>query len=214
MEKFCDFITNPDWCSVILSAISTIAVIAIAVVQIRIQRQQTRVQEYDVYKAMFSVVEDANDIAKQLLNNIYCYFASSNTRAINENALVCLLDNIKEVERKLKDSRADFKLKFLHSNYHAECYIAFMKEMWGIIQLFIKLESAGYIKFIADDNDYEVEIYDEDQAKYDTTIINALLDRIQNDKYKASIKEALISYSNRKNRILKLDIAGKIKDNC
>ena len=102
----------------------------------------------------------------------------------------------------------------MQGNYQAECYIEFLKEMRTITQLFIYLESIGSIEFIEDNNDYEVSIVDEDRAKYDLTIINALAERIQHDELKTSIKECLISFSNRKNRIIKLDIAGKIKDNC
>lgn len=212
---------SPDWWIIVLTIINIGAFIFVAYTQIKLQKQQTQLQkqqvkaqEYDIYKTMFSIVEDANDVANKLLNSLYRYFSSSYTRVIDKTALVHLQDDVKVIEKRLKDSRADFKLKLLHGNYQAECYIEFMKEIWGIIQLFIHLESDGYIQFIADDNDYEVEIYDEDRAKFDTTIINALVERIQNDKYKASIKGILISYSNRKNRIIKLDIAGKIKDNC
>lgn len=58
MEKFCDYITNPDWWSVLFTAISTIAVIVIAVVQIRLQKQQTKVQEYDVNSKLYKLIKD------------------------------------------------------------------------------------------------------------------------------------------------------------
>ena len=67
MEKFCEFITNPAWWGVLLSAISAIAVIVIAVVQIRLQKQQTklqeqqvRAQEYEVYKRLYLLLNNAN----------------------------------------------------------------------------------------------------------------------------------------------------------
>lgn len=207
-------LNNPDWWTIVLTIINIVAFIFVAITQIKLQRQQIKQQEYEVYKKMFSVVEEANDVAKTLLNFIYRYFSRSNAREINENTLIHLQGKIKEIERNLKDSRADFKLKFLQGNYQAECYIAFLEEMRNITQIFIYLESTGDIEFIEDDNDYEVAIDDNDHAKYDITIINALVERIHPDKYKTLIKESLISYSNRKGRIIKLDIAGRIKDNC
>lgn len=216
--KAIEKLDRPDWWSIgIASAIALVNagfMIWIGIRQNKLQQQQNKQQKYEVYKKMFSVVEDANDVAIKLLNFIYRYFSNSNARKIDENTLVYLQGEIKEIERELKDSRADFKLKFLQGNYQAECYIEFLKEMRTITQLFIYLESIGSIEFIEDNNDYEVSIVDEDRAKYDLTIINALAERIQHDELKTSIKECLISFSNRKNRIIKLDIAGKIKDNC
>ena len=50
LDKLIEFIPDPAWLSVILSLISTIAVIAIARVQIRLQKRQAEMQEYDVYR--------------------------------------------------------------------------------------------------------------------------------------------------------------------
>ena len=75
MEK----LDGPDWWSVFFTAISTIAVIVIAVVQIRLQKQQTKVQEYEIAfkkysdKKLYKVINDegynkeAREAAKNLL---------------------------------------------------------------------------------------------------------------------------------------------------
>ena len=74
MEKFCDFITNPDWWSVILSAISTIAVIIIAAVQIRLQKQQVRSQDYALYQQLYTCIKDINKLRDTYLYELLmCY---------------------------------------------------------------------------------------------------------------------------------------------
>ena len=77
MEKFCDFITNPDWWVVFFTAISTIAVIIIAVMQIKLQRQQTELQkrqteaqDYEVRKRLYSLLKNANREIDYYLENL------------------------------------------------------------------------------------------------------------------------------------------------
>ena len=62
MEKFCDFITNPDWWSVIATFVAAIVAAEITYVlgrrQNELQQQQLKLQEQqnDIQKATFLIV--------------------------------------------------------------------------------------------------------------------------------------------------------------
>jgi type II secretory pathway component PulL len=67
MDSICKYVTNPDWWIVLFTAISTIAVIVIAIVQIRMQRHQTQLQkrqteaqEYHTYRQLYILISSAN----------------------------------------------------------------------------------------------------------------------------------------------------------
>ena len=71
LDKLIEFIPDPAWLSVILSLISTIAVIAIARVQIRLQKRQAEMQEYDVYRKLYFILHNANNEIDNFFINLF-----------------------------------------------------------------------------------------------------------------------------------------------
>ncbi len=70
MTGFIEFITDPAWWSVILSAISTIAVIVIAVVQIRIQIIQNRLVRYNENIELYNNIKKIHWYVQNIFRNI------------------------------------------------------------------------------------------------------------------------------------------------
>ena len=76
METICNFLTdNKDCLGLGLSLINTIAVIIIAYVQNKIQRKQTKMQEYEHYYDLYCFVNSiyyaVNGVKQNILNNIF-----------------------------------------------------------------------------------------------------------------------------------------------
>ena len=76
METICNFLTdNKDCLGLGLSLINTIAVIIIACVQNKMQRKQTKMQEYehyyDIYCFVNSIYYALNGVKQNILNNIF-----------------------------------------------------------------------------------------------------------------------------------------------
>lgn len=76
METICNFLTNNKDCLGLgLSLINTIAVIIIAHVQNKMQRKQTKMQEYEHYYDLYCFVNSiyyaVNGIKQNILNNIF-----------------------------------------------------------------------------------------------------------------------------------------------
>ena len=94
MTGFIEFITNPAWWSVILSAISTIAVIVIAAVQIRLQKQQTKAQEYKLYSELYDVVNSIDWLINNFLHSLY--------------AKLCKYKDVEDIKDELDDMRGRF----------------------------------------------------------------------------------------------------------
>lgn len=111
MEKFCDFITNPDWWSVILSAISTIAVIVIAVVQIRLQKRQTKLQKFEGYKELYEIIQTADWYVNEFYHTLYVkitilYEVGYIAKIIEEQQ-----HEIVKLEKSIAQHVVDFELK-------------------------------------------------------------------------------------------------------
>lgn len=199
--------SSPDWWMVALTAISTIAVIAIAFVQIRIQRQQTKAQEFAIYKPMFAVIEDTNEITSVLLNKIYNYFSDSVYRVIDEKFLYSLKEYYIELEKRLKDSRHDFKLKLPNGSYNVDAYLKLITYSIDMMQLFYSMDIDGDIILIEEDKRIHAE-------KTTDEIVDAIIDRISNDGLKVAVRKILNEFLEIKKETMALNIAGKIKDNC
>ena len=199
--------SSPDWWMVALTAISTIAVIAIAFVQIRIQRQQTKAQEFAIYKPMFAVIEDTNEITSVLLNKIYNYFSDPVYRVIDEKFLYRLKEYYIELEKRLKDSRHDFKLKLPNGSYNVDTYLKLITYSIDMMQLFYSMDIDGDIILIEEDKRNKSE-------KTTDEIVDAIIDRISNDGLKVAVRNILNEFLEIKKETMALNIVGKIKDNC
>lgn len=122
MESFVKFITNPAWWSVIFTAISTVAVIFIAIAQIRLQKRQIKAQEYDFYKQLYDIICDADLEINNFLFSIYAEMASN--RSID--SLIRRLDEMSikfyDTERLIMQKLPDFKLRTDDGEEKARAY--------------------------------------------------------------------------------------------
>ena len=140
MNSTVDFITNPNWWGVILSAISTIAVIAIAYVQIRLQRQQTRLQkrqteaqEYEVYKRLYLLLFNANRGIDGFLEDLSLALWEPKY-SVDKMFLQRWQTAIDEVIQELKESYVDYELKLSQETFNKKGYLEILSLMSRIIQ--------------------------------------------------------------------------------
>lgn len=139
MKILCINLCGPEWWSVILSAISTIAVIAIAIVQIRIQRHQTKAQEYELYKELYVIIQDANWIIEGFIVSIYRRY--KNCKNIDE-----LQDSLEEMQKylykisgRIEQRLVDFNLKTTDGKQSILQYLKIFHMMRNIITQISKI---------------------------------------------------------------------------
>ena len=111
MGNFCDFITDPDWWGVLLSAISTIAVIVIAVVQIRLQKQQTKAQEYKLYSELYDLIYNIDRLINNFLHSLYAKLCANKDIEDIKDELDDMRGRFYKTERDLMRRMIDFQLK-------------------------------------------------------------------------------------------------------
>lgn len=140
MERFVDFITNPEWWGVILSAISTIAVIIIAVMQIKLQRQQTELQkrqteaqDYEVRKRLYSLLKNANREIDYYLENLGAALYESRYNADKEYLQRWQI-TLNKLIKDLQESYVDYELKFSKETFDKRGYLDILLRMSFIIQ--------------------------------------------------------------------------------
>lgn len=160
MEKFCNFITNPDWWSVVLSAISTIAVIVIAVVQIKLQRQQTKLQEqqnkqqeYDLYRRIYSQIFRLDFFNKTILLRLVAILISNEDKNLR---LKLIEDVLKEYDKRsdeftectidieLKQCGEGLDVKYYYDAFQTSRDILLMFKMFVEQDFFVFNSSVAY----------------------------------------------------------------------
>lgn len=140
MEKICDFITNPDWWVVFFTAISTIAVIVIAVVQIKLQKQQTKLQkrqteaiDYDTRKRLFVLLNNANTEIDNFLYNLWRHLWEPHYTQ-NKDFLTKKQKHLDELKKDLLDSYVDYMLKFPDDAFDKDGYYKILSNMSSLVQ--------------------------------------------------------------------------------
>ena len=136
MEKFCDFITNPDWWSVILSAISTIAVIVIAIVQIRIQREQTRVQEYELYRKIYANIWELDFFNKTMLHRIVAILTSNEDKSLRLKLIEDIWSEYERRSEEFTECTIDIELKQCGEGIDTKYYYDAFQASRKVILLF------------------------------------------------------------------------------
>lgn len=112
METICNFLTdNKDCLGLGLSLINTIAVIIIAYVQNKMQRKQTKMQEYehyyDIYCFVNSIYYALNRVKQNILNNIFSGLPSDS----NIKQLRKYKGTIEKLRTQLYANEMEFNLK-------------------------------------------------------------------------------------------------------
>ena len=231
MEKFCDFITNPAWWSVIATILAAIVAAVITYVlgrrqnelqqqqvelqrqQTKLQEQQTKAQEYEVYKHLYSVVKEINRESEELLNRFYQYFASSAYKEIfrmagNQGVIGWLYTRINELDKRLDSYAIDFELKLAGDTTDLLHYQTLVDDMRLMTQAMERFEKLQIIVFREEEgvNASQGILRGEKDA-----LINGICDRVAVEKYKDAIRKDLENYLLVRKQVMERNTLDKIK---
>lgn len=213
MESFVKFITNPAWWSVIFTAISTVAVIFIAIAQIRLQKRQIKAQEYDFYKQLYDIICDADLEINNFLFSIYAEMASN--RSID--SLIRRLDEMSikfyDTERLIMQKLPDFKLRTDDGEEKARAYQNVLIGMSCITSIINKSAQNpdGIIKVPTNkEKEYPVLTIIEDREVQKSLIVS----RIINETYANEIDFLITLFLKEKKEIEAFKYAEHIAKHC
>ncbi len=133
MKGFIDVITNPDWWGVFFTAISTVAVIVIAVVQVRLQKRQADAQEYEIYKRLYSLLSNANTEIDYYLDKLSNALYEPRYNADKEY-LQRWQSTLNKLVNDLRDSYVDYELKLSKETFNKRGYLEILSLMSRIVQ--------------------------------------------------------------------------------
>ncbi len=202
MEKFCDFITNPDWWGVILSAISTIAVIVIAVVQIRIQIKQNRLARYNENIELYNNIKKIHLSAQHIFMSINYTLENGYYQTYFKDEI----SKLKNLRRWFEENESDLRFRVKMNDME---YFSYTNILW-------RLEEIAYTM---DDYICQEKVVINEESKSigwildDDTRIGSILSHIVNEK-KSDIERLLLDTKSAKENMLKYSILNRLEELC
>ncbi len=157
MEKFGDFITNPDWWSVVATIIAAIVAAVITYVlgrrqnelqqqqlklqeqqneiqkyQTKLQEQQVKAQEYEIYKRLYLLLSNANgeidNFIEELDRLLWEPYYNS-----DKNALSRKKTHIDNLFKDLRNSYIDYELKLSKETFNKDGYLKILNLMSRVL---------------------------------------------------------------------------------
>lgn len=191
MDNFCDFITNPDWWSVIATILAAITVAVITYVlgkrqnelqqqqlklqeqQIKLQEQQNYIQGYEMHKMMFHFIYRTNSFAAILLPRIYDYLQACLSKNNSDN------NSLLGIKREIATLAEDYDNKFVDINIQLSTIEAFDCNdlIYSMEKVVEKLE------YIIDDNGLKENYMAKERilSTDDSVYVDAILEFIKED---------------------------------
>ena len=205
MDKFCDYITNPDWWTIALTTINTIAVIVIAIVQIRIQQQQVKFQKYESYKDLLKLIKDIHFQSSTILFCIHRFLYSkfyNNSYASNLHPLymdICSLDT------EFQKHKDDLRLKAKLTDNQILGYTILLLEMNIIVSTIKDYIDRGIIEVS--------EVQYDDKYHDDDTYIQIILDNTKESE-REKLQQQFNRFKKTKQEIHSYNIVQSLENHC
>ena len=136
LNKLVEAVNSPDWWTILLTAINTIAVIVIAVAQIRLQKRQAKAQEYDLYRRLFSQVYELDFFNKTILLKIVAILTSNEDKKLRLKLIEDIWKESEILSDKFNECTIDIELKQCGEGLDAKYYYDALQASKQVVSMF------------------------------------------------------------------------------
>lgn len=136
LNKLVEAVNSPDWWTILLTAINTIAVIVIAVAQIRLQKRQAKAQEYDLYRRLFSQVYELDFFNKTILLKIVAILTSNEDKKLRLKLIEDIWKESEILSDKFNECTIDMELKQCGEGLDAKYYYDALQASKQVVSMF------------------------------------------------------------------------------
>ena len=216
LNRLVEAIDSPDSWTIALTIINTITVIVIAIMQIRIQWQQTKLQklqlkqqDYESNKELLILIKK---IDKLITDFIYVLFNTTYSKSYGTEDLSNLLERINELDVKLLNTTIDFELRFPNEKNIIDDYRTMTISMYLICRKFKE-----YISNDSIDTTIELDIDTEVKIRkwlIDENLKEGILLHVKDEKISDAISKSLDEFVVRKTTILNKKYSDRIAERC
>ena len=204
LERLIRVVESPDGWTIALTAINTIAVIVIAIIQIRIQNQQTKLQkrqvkqqDYEFNKELLMLIKSLD---KQIIDFTFNLFNATDLKSYGINRLSNIMEHLKVLDDKLLNVAIDFEVRFPNEKMIVSDYRNMIISMYMMCRKFIKYISDDIVNTkIELDIDVELNIR---KTHNDETFKNGILLHVEDKVVYNDLSEMINKFIQMKTSIL------------
>ena len=206
MESMCIDLTDPAWWSVIFSAISTAAVIVIAVMQIKLQRRQIKTIEFETYRQLYKFIDKLDKELDSFVQNICSVLWEPHQ---GRDFIKQRKESINNLREELSQSIIDFELKFSRKFFDDCLYqniLGIMIHLWNSVDDLVKHNELRFEQCMP-------RIYFEDEYG-DAEYVQDFINHIKNQELKGIYTVLFDGFISYKQQIYNDAIFKRIKERC
>ena len=216
LSELIEVISRPDWWTIGITVVNAAIMVWLGWRQYKLQQQQTELQkrqteaqEYEIYRRLYLLVNNANNEIDDFLKNLYMGTWRPHIQ-MDKDYLLRKQKYIEQLRKDLSENYWDYKLKFSQESFNADGYHRILSQMFYVLQQFNESMTKGEVNIAQGCQHFAYE-----QGKEDETYAFIIASRFKTMDLKDMIMDGLMNFAEQKQVLRKSDeILDLIKAKC
>lgn len=143
LKELVESVNSPDWWAISITVVNALIMVWLGVKQYKLQQQQKKVQEYEVYRTLYAMIMESDWCIGSYLLNVYRIIAWSKTKENITDELEDMQKRIYQMERRLMQHIIDFELKLPNGETIVREYQRTLLQAANICGFIIRVSTKG-----------------------------------------------------------------------
>ena len=151
LSELIKVISRPDWWTIGITIVNAAIMVWLGWRQYKLQQQQTELQkrqteaqEYEIYRRLYLLVNNANNEIDEFLKNLYMGTWQPHIQ-MDKDYLLRKQKYIEQLRKDLSENYWDYKLKFSQESFNADGYHNILSQMFYVLQQFNESMTKGEV---------------------------------------------------------------------
>ena len=216
LSELIKVISRPDWWTIGITVVNAAIMVWLGWRQYKLQQQQTELQkrqteaqEYEIYRRLYLLVNNANNEIDEFLKNLYMGTWQPHIQ-MDKDYLLRKQKYIEQLRKDLSENYWDYKLKFSQESFNTDAYHRILSQMYYVLQQFNESMLKGDIEIARGSQQFICE-----RGKEDETYAFIIASRFKTMDLKDMIMGGLMNFAEQKKTLRGSDeILSIIKNKC
>lgn len=216
LSELIKVISRPDWWTIGITVVNAAIMVWLGWRQYKLQQQQTELQkrqteaqEYEIYRRLYLLVNNANNEIDEFLKNLYMGTWQPHIQ-MDKDYLLRKQKYIEQLRKDLSENYWDYKLKFSQEFLNVDGYHNILSQMFYVLQQFNESMTKGEVNIAQGCQQFTCE-----RGKEDEAYAFIIASRFKTMDLKDMIMGGLMNFAEQKQALRKSDeILDLIKAKC
>ena len=216
LYELIEIISRPDWWTIGITIVNAAIMVWLGWSQYKLQKQQTELQkrqteaqEYEIYRRLYLLVNNANNEINEFLKNLYLATWQPHIQ-MDKEYLLRKQKYVEQLKKDLSDNYWDYKLKFSQKSFNTDGYHRVLSQMFYILQQFNESMRKGEVNIAQGCQQFTCE-----RGREDETYAFIIASRFKTMDLKDMIMGGLMNFVEQKTALRRSDeILDVIKAKC